>query len=113
MKINKLVININNQSTCQSRCEIPGLNGTDSFSRNDLSESSWISDYIPFKDSKIDTCHVYTTPGAKNGTVTCDSYVYSDEYFDKTIVTEVRSSQNYDINVHLPVSDDAMIFTSA
>ena len=72
-----------------SRCEIPGLNGTDSFNRNDLNESSWISDYIPFKDSKIDTCHVYTTPGVKNRTVTCDSYVYSNEYFEKTIVTEV------------------------
>ena len=59
--------------------------------------SSWISDYVPFNythendmEPKIDSCHVYTTPGVKNETSVCSEYVFSTEFFDSTVVTEVN-----------------------
>lgn len=72
-------------------------NGSDSYRTipPDINRSYPLLNYIPYNVTEtgkivLDTCHVYTTPGDPNSTLSeCTDFVYSEEYFTRTITTDV------------------------
>ncbi len=78
-----------------SRCAIPGL-ANDTYEIANEQHSDLVKKYIPLATSSIkedyDNCHLKLMNSTSSFNLTkCSKWVYSKKYFEKTIITEVKS----------------------
>ena len=66
----------------------------DTYEITSSEQQDLVDKYIPLdKDKHIDQCHlkVFDGPNANFSLIKCDSWVYSRQYFEETLVTKVRT----------------------
>ena len=72
------------------RCRLPSdLFKNDTYEITSNNQLNLVEKYIPIdpKTDKYDTCHL-NSPNGTNTTIECHEWVYSKQYFDRTIITE-------------------------
>ncbi len=77
------------------RCAIPGLDN-DTYEIVDEHHLNLVKKYIPLSTSSIkedyDNCNLKSVNSSSNQNLTkCSRWVFSKQYFEKTIVTEVST----------------------
>ena len=73
------------------RCALPWLSN-DSYASQGPWHDAMVRASIPWREDRYDGCRISRSPGSlSNGTVQCDKWVYSEEDFQSTLVTDVRT----------------------
>ncbi len=85
------------------RCAIPGLDN-DTYEIVDEHHLNLVKKYIPLSTSSIkedyDNCNLKSVNSSSNQNLTkCSRWVFSKQYFEKTIVTEVSTETICKVNL--------------